>query len=112
MAVGLIGYWLGPYVGIVLAEHLVFRRTWSNYDTHASWDKREHPNLARGWAAIVTFLTSVVPIVLCMEQTWWTGPVAAAGTGDIAMIASFVYSFAVFTLTRSLELRWSRRTNV
>ena len=40
-----------------------------------------------------------------MSQDWWTGPVARAGTGDIAMVVSFAYSVIVFSIARPLEKR-------
>ena len=109
----MIGYWLGPWVGIVLTEHVLFRRaSWSDYNPLLAWNKPQHPNLARSYAAIFTFVTSVAPIVLCMAQEWWTGPVARAGAGDVGMIVAFAYSVGVFAFARWLELRWSERTNV
>ena len=106
---GFIGYWLGPFIAIVLTEHVVFRRAvWDAYDVAHAWNRPGARGLARGWAAVLTLLSSVGLIVVCMAQEWWTGPVARAGTGDIAMIVSFAYSTVVYTAVRSLELRWAR----
>lgn len=107
---GFIGYWVGPFIAIVLTEHVVFRRSWSAYQVEEAWDKPRHPNLASGYAAIWTIVSSIGLIVVCMSQEWWTGPVANAGTGDIAMIVSFAYSVVMYTISRSLELRWKRRS--
>ena len=52
-------------------------------------------------------MTSIGLIVVCMSQDEWTGPVAKAGTGDIAMIVSFAYSIIMYAVTRSLEKRWN-----
>lgn len=92
-----------------MTEHFVFRHgTWSLYDPENAWNRPRHPNLARGYAALATFVTSIGLIVVCMSQPEWTGPVARAGTGDIAMIVSFVYSVFAFLLARWLERKWSR----
>ena len=64
---------------------------------------------SRGWAAPLTLVSALGPIVLCMAQEWWTGPVAAAGTGDIAMVVSCAYSVGAYALARSLELRCTAR---
>ena len=104
---GFIGYWIAPFMAIVITEHFVFRRgTWSRYDPEHAWNKPRHPNLARGYAALFTFVTSIGFIVICMSQPEWTGPVAQQGTGDIAMIVSFVYSCAAFAAARWVERRY------
>ncbi len=80
-----------------------------------AWNKPEHRNLSRGSAATFTFFSSLGLIVACMAQEWWTGPVARSGTGDIAMLVSFVYSVAIFSIARRLEERWTgmaRRSEV
>lgn len=86
------------------------RRRQRHADDEEAWDKPRHPNLASGYAAIWTIISSIGLIVVCMSQEWWTGPVANAGTGDIAMIVSFAYSVVMYTISRSLELRWKRRS--
>lgn len=100
-----IGYWLGPFIAVVLTEHVVFRRRWRAYAVGAAWDVPAHPRLARGYAAVWTLLSAVPLIAVCMAQGWWTGPVARSGTGDIAMIVSFAYSVPMYAAARALELR-------
>jgi hypothetical protein len=101
---GFIGYWVSPFLGIVLTEHFVFRRgSWTEYRPAQACNKHHHPNLAKGYAAVFTFLTSIPIIAMCMSLEWWTGPVAKAGTGDIAIIVSFAYSVVMFWVTRALE---------
>ncbi|OBZ65621.1 Purine-cytosine permease fcyB [Grifola frondosa] len=105
----LIGYWLAPFCAIVLTEHFVFRRgPWSSYDVLEAWDKPQHPNLPRGYAAAVTLAISIGLIVVCMQQAWWTGPVARKGTGDVGMLVGFVGSVAVYLCARWLEKRWTK----
>ncbi|EKM56674.1 uncharacterized protein PHACADRAFT_207869 [Phanerochaete carnosa HHB-10118-sp] len=102
-----IGYWLGPFMAIVLTEHFVFRRRWCAYAVADAWNVPTHPRLARGYAAVWTMLSSIPLIAVCMSQVWWTGPVARAGTGDIAMMVSFVYSVPMYAFARRLELRYT-----
>ncbi|KZT64445.1 hypothetical protein DAEQUDRAFT_717980 [Daedalea quercina L-15889] len=106
----LIGYWLAPFHAIVLVEHFVYRRNcWSAYNVLEAWDQPSHPNLSRGYAAVFTFIVAVGFIVLCMEQAWWTGPIAAAGTGDVGMLLGFVLSIPVHISARWAERRWIDR---
>ncbi|KAL6307006.1 permease for cytosine/purines, uracil, thiamine, allantoin-domain-containing protein [Sparassis latifolia] len=102
----LIGYWLAPYCAIVLTEHFVFRKSWSSYHVLDAWNQPRHPNLPRGLASLATFLTCVGIIVVCMEQEWWIGPVARAGTGDVGMLVAFVGGIGVYAFARWGEKRW------
>lgn len=103
----LIGYWLAPHCAITLIEHFVFRRdSYASYAVQHAWNKPSHPNLPRGYAAVLTFLVAVGLIVVCMEQAWYTGPIARAGTGDIGMLVGFVGSILVYLCARWAEKRW------
>ena len=100
---GFIGYWLAPYVAVVLVEHVLYRRShWSSYDVFDAWDDRKHPNLAPSYCSIITFALSVGFIVLCMDKAWWVGPIARAGTGDVGMLLGFVFSLGVHAGVRRL----------
>ncbi|KAH9934224.1 uncharacterized protein B0H18DRAFT_980091 [Fomitopsis serialis] len=102
-----IGYWLAPFFAIVLVEHFFYRKgRWSSYDVFEAWDQPGHPNLPRGYAAVFTFVVAIGVIVLSMEQDWWTGPIAAAGTGDVGMLLGFVVSIPVYFYARWAEKRW------
>ena len=93
-------------MSIVITEHYIFRQAkWSSYDTMNAWNKPKHANLARGYAALATFVSSIGLIVVCMSQPEWTGPIARAGTGDIAMLVSFGYSILAYLCARSFEVR-------
>ncbi|KAF9813398.1 hypothetical protein IEO21_05632 [Rhodonia placenta] len=105
---GFIGYWNAPFCAIVLAEHFVFRKNrWSSYHVLDAWNKPDHPNLARGYAAVFTFVAAIGVIVMCMDQAWWVGPIARAGTGDIGMLCGFTLSIPLFVCARWLERVWS-----
>ncbi|RPD61564.1 hypothetical protein L226DRAFT_507062 [Lentinus tigrinus ALCF2SS1-7] len=101
----LIGYWIAPFSAIVMAEHFLFRRTYSAYAVRAAWDDPRHPDLPRPWPALCALAASVVFIVLCMQQVWWTGPIARKGTGDLGMILGFVVSVLVYAAVRGVEAR-------
>ena len=102
---GFIGYWLAPYIAIVLTEHFVFRRNaWSRYDVEIAWNQ---PHLLpKGYAALFTFVVSIGFIVVFMEQGWWVGPVAKAGTGDIGMIMGFLCGVILFGGARWIERKY------
>ena len=104
-----MGYWLGPYIGIVLTEHFLFRRSWAAYQVEEAWNKPHHPNVPSTWPAVFTFVTSIGLIVVCMSQDEWTGPIASAGTGDIAMIVSFAYCIVAYAAARHLDKTWAAR---
>ena len=94
-------------MAIVITEHFIFRRgRWDTYDPMNAWNKPRHANLARSYAALVTFVTSIGLIVVCMSQPEWTGPIARTGTGDIAMLVSFGYSVIAYAAMRWLERRY------
>lgn len=82
----------------------MFRRnTWSRYEVENAWDQ---PHLLpKGYAALFTFVLSIGFIVVFIEQGWWVGPVAKAGSGDIGMIMGFLFSGVLFCGTRWVERR-------
>lgn len=107
-SLGFVGYWNAPFCAIVLAEHFVFRKNrWSSYHVLDAWNKPDHPNLARGYAAVFTFVVAIGFVVMCMDQAWWVGPIARAGTGDIGMLCGFTLSIPLFVCARWLERVWS-----
>lgn len=104
---GFIGYWIAPFCAIVLTEHFVFRRnSWLSYDVRDAWNDPRHPNLPRGYAAVLTFVATVGFIVVCMDQAWWVGPIARAGTGDVGMLFGFILGVVIFTCARCVEQAW------
>ncbi|KAH9829590.1 permease for cytosine/purines, uracil, thiamine, allantoin-domain-containing protein [Rhodofomes roseus] len=98
---GFIGYWLAPYVAVVLVEHVLYRRMrWSCYDVFEAWDDPKHPNLAPSYCSVITFVVSVGFIVVCMDKAWWVGPIARAGTGDVGMLLGFILGIVVYAAVR------------
>ena len=108
LTTGFIGYWVAPWCAIVMTEHFVFRRMrWDTYDPQKAWNE---PNLLPpGYAAVVTFIVTIGLIVPCMDQEWYTGPIAAAGTGDIGMLVGLPFATVLYSVLRWLEKqRWGR----
>ncbi|KAH7408116.1 NCS1 nucleoside transporter [Phaeosphaeria sp. MPI-PUGE-AT-0046c] len=100
--VGLIGYWSAAFVGIVLVEHSVFRRTNCRTYDHLIWNVAS--SLPSGFAAIGAFLLAFGLIIPCMAQLWWTGPIAQK-TGDIGFEVAFITSALLYVPLRWFELR-------
>lgn len=104
---GVIGYWSSIFAAIVLCEHFVFRRAWSAYDV-SRWDRAAR--LPPGLAAVFTFCAAFGMVVPSMSQTWYTGPIARAGTGDIGIITGVCVAVLVYVPLRALERRmWPGR---
>jgi purine-cytosine permease-like protein len=68
----LIGYWIVIWVTITAAEQVIFRRR-SGYKWE-TWDQKDL--LPVGIAAFLSFGIGWVAAVLCMDQTYYTGPIA------------------------------------
>ncbi|KAH7122946.1 permease for cytosine/purines, uracil, thiamine, allantoin-domain-containing protein [Dactylonectria macrodidyma] len=104
--VALIGYWSAAFVGIVIVEHLVFRRgDYSSYD-HRTWNVASC--LPLGVAALGSAILSFGLIVPCMSQVWWTGPIAKT-TGDLGFEIAFVLSSLFYIPLRHFEKKFTGR---
>jgi purine-cytosine permease-like protein len=99
--VGLIGYWSAAFVGIVVAEHLVFRGGRSDSYDHAIWSNSS--KLPIGLAAITSGILCFGLVIPCMAQVWWTGPIAET-TGDIGFEVALVLSGLLY-----VPLRWAEK---
>ncbi|KAJ7150901.1 permease for cytosine/purines, uracil, thiamine, allantoin-domain-containing protein [Mycena crocata] len=101
--VDLIGYFSAPYAGIILTEHLVFRRNdFARYEVEDWYNRTKLPP---GLAALFSFFGSFFLIVPCMEQSWYVGPIAKAGTGDIGILVGFFGACGLYGTFRPLEIR-------
>jgi purine-cytosine permease-like protein len=102
--IGVIGYWSSAFIGIMLTEHLFFRR--SSFGAYTededAWDDAK--KLPPGLAAIGAFLLSFGLIIPCMAQVWWTGPIAES-TGDIGLEVAIVLAAVLYVPLRVLERR-------
>lgn len=98
---GIIGYWSVAFAGIILTEHVVFRRgDFSRYNVD-EWNKPRR--LPVGLAALLAFGCAFGIIVPCMSQVWYVGPIAKAGSGDIGIIVGFIMATLVYLVLRPLE---------
>ncbi|EIW74322.1 hypothetical protein CONPUDRAFT_132980 [Coniophora puteana RWD-64-598 SS2] len=107
----IIGYWSAAFAAIVLVEHFLYRRAF----TEAAYSTP-----TRAWAsssllpssipALVAFACAVGVLVLFMSQVWWEGPVAQRGTGDLGIYAMGVVAGGVYAVLRGVERRLRRRT--
>ncbi|KAI0634352.1 permease for cytosine/purines, uracil, thiamine, allantoin-domain-containing protein [Trametes polyzona] len=109
----LIGYWLAPYCAIALTEHFIFRRgsyAPTAYPVRAAWDRPRHGGLPSGAAAACALAASAALIVPCIEQAWFTGPIAARGTGDLGVLVGFVVAVPVYAGARGAEVWYVARS--
>ncbi|KAK9470906.1 permease for cytosine/purines, uracil, thiamine, allantoin-domain-containing protein [Dipodascopsis tothii] len=99
----IMGYWVSSYMTIAALEHFYIRKGYSGYDvTH--WN--DSSKLPPGWATLIAFLAGVGAMVVGMDQTWWTGPLAKKVEGDIAFELCIGFSGVVFMIARPLELKY------
>ena len=68
----LIGYWVIIYFIITVEEEFLFRQQ-KGFDW-ALWSNKSY--LPVGYAALVSFLIGWAGAILCMYQTYYTGPIA------------------------------------
>lgn len=119
----MIAYWSSAYCGIILVEHLVFRKGDAASYRHAVWNKRrELPSVrstfapplltltisTQGIPALAAGLLSLALIVPSMEQVWFTGPIAKH-TGDIGFEVAFAIAALLYWPLRKLDLRFGGR---
>ncbi|KAI0827299.1 permease for cytosine/purines, uracil, thiamine, allantoin-domain-containing protein [Trametes gibbosa] len=108
----LIGYWIAPFCAIALTEHFLFRHgsyTPTTYAVAAAWDRPRHASLPSGAAALCALAAAVALIVPCMQQAWFTGPLAARGTGDLGMLVGFGVAVPVYACARAVEVWYVAR---
>ncbi|KAF9527464.1 cytosine-purine permease [Crepidotus variabilis] len=104
-----IGYWTSAFASIVLAEHFIFRRSFSStaYPTQ-NWDKAKL--LPPGIAAVLAFSCASAVMIPCINQKFYIGPIARAGLGDIGVFAGWCTAFVVYIPLRLIERRiWPAR---
>ncbi|KAJ7199227.1 cytosine-purine permease [Mycena pura] len=99
----LIGYWCASYAGIIFTEHVIFRR--GNLALYKLDDWADGSRLPPGIAALLAFLGSFALIVPCMAQTFYTGPIAKTGTGDIGLLVGFFGTCVLYAALRPIEKR-------
>jgi NCS1 family nucleobase:cation symporter-1 len=100
-----IGYWLPPFVGVVVIDWWARTRHGRRFDVLA-----EAAVPQAGWPALAAFLIGCAAAVPFMNTSIFTGPVAAAAHGaDLAYYVGLVVSAGVYAVLRGLRGRRSRR---
>ncbi|KAH7355944.1 purine-cytosine permease FCY21 [Pyrenochaeta sp. MPI-SDFR-AT-0127] len=102
--IGVIGYWSSAFIGIVLTEHLLFRRAkFASYtEDETAWD--DVKKLPPGFAAIAAAVLCFGLVIPCIGQVWFTGPIAKT-TGDIGFEVAIVLSALLYIPFRLVEKR-------
>ncbi|KAF2087554.1 putative vitamin B6 transporter [Saccharata proteae CBS 121410] len=105
----LMGYWVTIFLCIVSEEQVLFRRAKDAFD----WDAWNDPaRLPLGLAAMTAFLIGWAGAIICMDQVYYVGPVAAMVGEDGADMGIWVgcaFTLVVFPGLRWLELRVFKR---
>ncbi|EPS96893.1 hypothetical protein FOMPIDRAFT_138178 [Fomitopsis schrenkii] len=97
----LIGYWSVVHGVMILLEHFVFRKNdFALYDL-AAWNQPR--KLPLGAAAMIAFLCAFGIIIPCMDQAWYVGPIAKAGSGDIGILVGSCVIGMLYPCLRAIE---------
>ncbi|EPQ51241.1 purine-cytosine permease [Gloeophyllum trabeum ATCC 11539] len=107
----LLSYWTAIYAILLTEEHLIFRRSWSNYDFDAFSKYQAQPP---GIAAFIALGCGVMGAVLGMAQTWYIGILGRKiGDlnlgGDIGFELAFAFSAISYPPLRYLEKQYFER---
>jgi nucleobase:cation symporter-1, NCS1 family len=95
----LVGYWIPPFVGVVVIDWWARTRRSKPFDVLAEV-ARPQP----GWPALVAFLLGCAAAVPFVNTTVYTGPVAAAlHNADLAYYVGFVASALVYGALRKVR---------
>ncbi|KAH7633764.1 permease for cytosine/purines, uracil, thiamine, allantoin-domain-containing protein [Sordaria sp. MPI-SDFR-AT-0083] len=104
--VSLIGYWCSAFLGVVMVDHLWFKRgDCRRYDLEA-WN--DAGRLPWGIAALTAAVASFGLVIPSMDQVWWQGPIAKT-TGDLGFEFAFVVSGLLYVPLRMVEMKVSGR---
>ncbi|KAK7424157.1 hypothetical protein QQZ08_008763 [Neonectria magnoliae] len=104
--IALIGYWASAFLGIVIVEHLWFRKADCSLYSIEAWNDAKR--LPLGVAALAACVLSFGLVVPSMSQVWFTGPIAEK-TGDIGFELAFVVSGLLYVPLRMLEKKMTGR---
>lgn len=105
----MISYFVSIYIGVVTAEHFVFRRGFSGYNPE---DYNDPSKLPIGIAGTFGFCCGVAGAVVGMQEQWYTGPLAikiGEFGGDIGFELCVAFAFIGHCLARPLELKYFGR---
>jgi purine-cytosine permease-like protein len=102
----LIGYWTIIWITMTAQDEYIFRKGEYNWDI---WNRKDL--LPHGFAALFAFVIGWIGAVLCMYQTYFTGPIAAlVGNGaDLGLPVAMGLTMIVYPPARWLELKYVGR---
>lgn len=82
----LIGYWITPWMGVLLADFYVRNRQSGDVEPRSFQ-----------WAGFISFLVGIVVSIPFMDNTLYEGPISAAWHGlDLAFYVGFFVSFVLY----------------
>ncbi|KAF2679168.1 hypothetical protein K458DRAFT_490828 [Lentithecium fluviatile CBS 122367] len=104
----IIGYWAMIWITMTFEDEFLFRQGRFDWEV---WNRRDL--LPYGYAALFAFLVGWAGVVLCMYQTYYTGPIAAMirDGSDIGLPVSFAWTAVVYPRARWLELNIRNAVN-
>lgn len=102
----IIGYWSVIHGVMILLEHFLFRK--DNFNAYVLEDFDKPRRLTPGIAALLAFFCAFGIIIPCMDQAWYVGPIARAGSGDIGIIAGSCVICLLYPKFRVIERLFSR----
>lgn len=95
-----LGYWASLYVGVVTADHVIFRkRDYTSYNAR-HWNR--WGQLPPGLAALAACCISLAVVVPSIDQAWFQGPIAKR-SGDLGFETGLVASIVLYVPLRMME---------
>jgi purine-cytosine permease-like protein len=102
--INFIGYWAACYTSVIVLEFWWFRDGSGASFDHAIW--KDPTRLPYGWAAVAASVIPWAMVVPCMDQTWYTGPIAKK-TGDLGFEVALVLACLIYVPARKWEIKRS-----
>lgn len=100
------GYWVCPWLTIVLEEHLIFHVLRGVPFDWTAWEDKKR--LPVGAAALLSWVIGWAGAIVGMDQAWYKGPVGlkiGGHGGDIGAWMSIAFACVVYPPLRYLELK-------
>ena len=104
-----IAYYGAIYISLGLCEHLIFRRSFRNYNPE-DWNDRS--KLPIGIASAAGFIVACFGVALGMDQTYWIGEIGrhiGKYGGDIGFELGAAWGAVVFVAIRPFEIKYFGR---